>query len=265
MKHNSFILFFLILFFLLCTLNNFGQKSSDKNVVRSSVISFSEIVKYDSEHRDTLRKFIGNDYDEEEEEVLPQLAVPDSEHAVLDPFGKMNPVPQSQNIVSNVPEITFDGIDDNYTAIPPDVNGAVGPNHIMTTLNTEVRIQSLTGTIISTVSLYSFWNSVGFPSPFDPKVLYEPYNNRWIITSVANSNSGSSSILIGVSQTNDPTGVWNLYSIDADGSDANWLDFPSIGFNKDWVVVTGHLFSISGSNFVTARFSFLRKLTYMRT
>ena len=101
------------------------------------------------------------------------------------------------------------------------------------------------GSTISTVTLNSFWASVGNPSAFDPKILYEPFNNRWIFSAAANSYSTNSALLIGVSQTSDPTGSWNLYSIDVDANNQNWLDYPSIGYNKDWIVVTGTIADIS--------------------
>jgi hypothetical protein len=39
----------------------------------------------------------------------------------------------------------FLGLGDNFTAIPPDTQGAVGPNHVVTILNTQVLIQSRNG------------------------------------------------------------------------------------------------------------------------
>jgi hypothetical protein len=42
----------------------------------------------------------------------------------------------------------------------------------------------------------------------------------------------------------DPTGAWNLYKIDADATNAAWLDRPSVGFNKDWIVVQANLYTI---------------------
>ena len=39
---------------------------------------------------------------------------------------------------SPLPDTTFNGLDDTGNSIPPDVNGAPGPDHIMVTLNTQV-------------------------------------------------------------------------------------------------------------------------------
>lgn len=141
-------------------------------------------------------------------------------------------------------EPLFPGLGDNNTSTPPDIGGAAGPNHLMVALNTQVRIQDKTGTTLSTVSLDAFFAALGgSPNMFDPKVLYDPFAQRWIITAPANSKSAASALMIGVSATNDPTGVWQLYQFDADAADMTWFDYPSIGFNKNWIVVTGNMFA----------------------
>src|SRR5712691_10061900 len=67
-------------------------------------------------------------------------------------------------------EPNFPGIGDNNTTIPPDMGGAVGPNHVMTALNSQVRIQNKTGGTISTVTLNGFFSPlVGAAAVFDPK------------------------------------------------------------------------------------------------
>ena len=258
-----------ISFILLCLLFNsfivFSQQTNGNTTIRSSIISFSDIVKNSLEHQDVNKKFIGNDYGREKEEageeILPTYEVYNTTNVIKDPFGKIVSTTGkgTEAIFSPSPSVTFNALDDNGTSIPPDVNGAVGPSHIMTTLNTQVRIQNLTGAVISTVSLNAFWASLGNPSCFDPKILYEPFNNRWIFSAVANAQAASSALLIGVSQTNNPTGLWNLYLIDADATNTNWLDYPSMGYNKDWVVVTGNLFSISGNIFASGQVNVIKK------
>jgi len=72
--------------------------------------------------------------------------------------------------------------------------GAAGPDHLMTMLNTEVRIQDKQGNIVSTVSLETFWTSgTGLNSDFvfDPRLIFDPLSNRWIATAVADSRSST--------------------------------------------------------------------------
>src|SRR5258706_6631730 len=53
--------------------------------------------------------------------------------------------------LSPAPASSFQAVLDDTTAIPPDTHGAVGPDHLMTVLNTQVRIQNRAGAILSTV------------------------------------------------------------------------------------------------------------------
>ncbi|MCI0331138.1 MAG: HYR domain-containing protein [candidate division Zixibacteria bacterium] len=146
------------------------------------------------------------------------------------------------------PSASFFGLGDNNAAIPPDVHGAAGPNHLMITLNTQVRIQNRNGSNVSTVSLDFFWSGTGAAIVFDPKVLYDPYANRWMFTAVSNPQSSTSSVLMGVSQSSDPSGLWNLYRIDTDPTDRVWADYPSMGFNKNWIVVNVNMFTVAGQD-----------------
>ncbi len=143
------------------------------------------------------------------------------------------------------PNINFLGLADPNTSIPPDVNGAVGPSHVMTTLNTEVKIQDRTGTQLSKVSLSTF---TGSTDCFDPKILYDPFNNRWIFTACLNGDLSTSALQIAVSTSNDPTGTWKRYNFPINTATSTvWFDYPSIGFNKDWIVVSGNIFNLTSA------------------
>jgi PKD repeat protein len=144
---------------------------------------------------------------------------------------------------SPLPDANFLGLDDSGNSIPPDVNGAAGPNHLMVTLNTQTRIMDKEGNVLSTVSTGSFWFPlVGSGDTFDPKVMYDPYKERWIMVMPSSSDVLSSKLFVGVSENTDPTGVWYLYSFDTDPNNNHWFDYPSYGFNKNWVVVSGNMF-----------------------
>src|SRR5437899_157297 len=154
--------------------------------------------------------------------------------------------------LSPPPASSFAALGDNGFAIPPDTHGAVGPNHLMVTLNTQVRIQDRTGGNLSTVSLNSFWSMLGNLRVFDPKALYDPYNGRWIFTACADDFLPTTSVLMGVSQTSDPTGNWFLYRVRADTNGVYWADYPSLGFNKDWIVVTVNMYPDTGGSYLGA-------------
>lgn len=143
----------------------------------------------------------------------------------------------------------FQGLTDDNTSYPPDTHGAVGTNYVVTMLNTQVRIQTRGGTTVQTMSLPQFWSSTNigsFTQVFDPRIVYDSYNHRWIATAAVEPFSSNAGILIGVSRTSSPTNTgdagWNFRRVKADSTSQRWADFPMLGFNKDWIVVSANMF-----------------------
>jgi len=186
---------------------------------------------------------------EQVQEVQPYMAGPEPREIEIN-----NPVypdsPDSNGIFSAPPIVdNFLGLDDNNTSIPPDTMGAVGPNHMVVMLNTEVRMMDKTGTQIgSDVSLDNFWTSgTGLSgNPFDPKIVYDSLSDRWMATVDADSRSASSAVWFAISDSEDPTGDWSFYAFDADSTDTYWADYPGFGMNSTWIAITNNMFTIAG-------------------
>jgi hypothetical protein len=146
--------------------------------------------------------------------------------------------------------LSFRALLDNNTVIPPDTYGAVGPSHVMTMLNTQVRIQNKVGDTISTVSLSTFWSSLPSSSAtFDPRVQYDALHGRWIASCGVNAASSNSKLNFAISATSDPTGTWAFYQVLADTLESgvtSWADYPCLGFNSTWFVVTANMFRVTG-------------------
>lgn len=56
------------------------------------------------------------------------------------------------------------------------------------------------------------------------------------------SNVNESRLYVGVSATDDPLGDWYMFWIDPDPQNITWFDYPSMGFNKKWIVISGNMF-----------------------
>jgi hypothetical protein len=178
------------------------------------------------------------------------------------PVGPLAPSPgpassfQAQN---DIPK--FDGPQAGFSFIPPDTDGAVGLDKLMVTINNVYTIQNkLTGAPLSTVSTDAFWNA-GSPTPrgtgyFDPKTVYDPFNNRFIATILSNGVSATSRLHIAVSATSDPQGTWFIATFVA-GSAGRGADFPSLGFNKNWVTVSVNIFNLTTGGFVQSDVYFI--------
>lgn len=156
----------------------------------------------------------------------------------------------------------FAGLDDvpdvgsGFRSIPPDTDGAVGPTKVMETLNNNYRIRDkATGAELATLSPDAFWAGLGAVGLFDPRVLYDPYNDRWIAVSVSDARNTTSSIEIGVSKTGDPEGAWWTFRVDADPATGNaaWADFPTVGFNKNWIAVNVNMFGNRNNQYQGAK------------
>lgn len=209
--------------------------------------NFSEIAKYEITNPPKIK--FKMPAAETEEQINTQNKVDNNAIKFKGISTNINP-PKLINRINKVeaaPCVSFNAIDDNGTSIPPDVNGAIGFDHLMVTLNTQVRIQNKQGNTIFTTSLTGFWNGLGGHADiFDPKITYDPNDKRWFFVCCASRQSANSALLLAVSQTYDPTGFWNTYTIDADPADLFWFDYPSLGFNRNWITVGGYMFNIPG-------------------
>src|SRR6266446_1595401 len=180
--------------------------------------------------------------------------LPDHASYLSPPFGNP-PIPDSPSTTTN-----FQGLTDNNTLFPPDTHGAVGTNFIVTMLNTQVRIQTRGGAIVTTMALSDFWTSTNigtFTEVFDPRILYDPYNDRWIASAGVEPYSSNAGILIGVSRNRKPTNKgdarWNLRRVKADSTSTTFGDFPMLGFNKDWIDISANMFDNSSGAFTGSR------------
>jgi hypothetical protein len=173
------------------------------------------------------------------------------------------PPPVGASSLGPVFATSFAAIGDNNSSIPPDTMGAAGPSHLMTMLNTQVRIQNKTGGTISTVSLSTFWTSgTGITgTPFDPLMVYDSIDDRWIATCDANSRSANSEVFFAISATSDPTGSWDFYEFEGDTNDVDWADFPGLGVNTNWIAITENMFTVSGGTFTGAKMWVIDKST----
>lgn len=69
-------------------------------------------------------------------------------------------------------------------------------------------------------------------SKYDPKVIYDPNNDRFILIFLNGFTWETSQIIIGFSKTNDPTAEWNLYALPGNPlENESWSDYPVVGIS----------------------------------
>jgi len=136
------------------------------------------------------------------------------------------------------PSASFLALPDNAVSFNPDTQGAVGPNHLMVTLGSQVRVQDRAGGVLSTVSLDAFWGTLGGSNVFDPRVIYDSAFQRWITVAIANPATNNSSLLLAVSESSNPGGNWYRHQIRVDLTDGVYAASPNLGLSRDWIIVS---------------------------
>jgi hypothetical protein len=230
----------------------------------SAVVNFEELAKQQALNPQvsdpapraiTPPKTIDEVEGEKGEAQAPNLA------AQVDVPGPLIPSPAPATNFAGLNDIAMAPPGTPFFVIPPDTKGAVAPdsvNRVFTTLNNNYRIQDKTGVQIGTdVSMPNFWAPAGAVNPFDPHVLYDPYNDRWILAAVSDADSPTTSILVGISAGNDPAGPYTLFKVPArlptDPANLDFADFPMLGFNKNWVVISINMFQTGPTAFSNGR------------
>jgi hypothetical protein len=165
------------------------------------------------------------------------------------------------------PIAVYEGLDRfNWGAgSPPDTNGDAGPNNYIQTVNTSIGVyrksdgfQQAAFTFNTFMSQGAFGNLCDTNNFGDPVVLYDTFEDRWIITDFAFVTDISGNVLapayqcFAASMTGDPvSGGWNFYSIQIPDA---LNDYPKLGIWPDGLYMSANMFTFgAGSAFVSAR------------
>src|SRR5256714_5304376 len=178
----------------------------------------------------------------------------------------------SMNAPAPSPGASFEGLDfTNWGAgHPPDTNGDVGPQYYIQTINTSVGIYNksdgsrVTAFIFNTLMSQGNFGNLCDTSNFgDPVVVYDTFEDRWIITDFAFTLSGGSPVApqfqcFAVSKSGDPVaGGWNFYSVQVNGGLG---DYPKFGIWPDGLYMSANIFGFgAGSTFQNVRLWALNK------
>ncbi|MDO8616334.1 MAG: hypothetical protein Q7T33_11470 [Dehalococcoidia bacterium] len=147
----------------------------------------------------------------------------------------------------------FEGIDNNdnasvagFTVTPPDPQVAAGPGHVLEMTNVTGRIFDKKGATLQTFLLRDFFEVPAGWFDTDPRVIYDALAGRWFASYASlTDNPGAATDLgrlhIAVSQTDDPTGAWNIYFLEY--TDV-FPDYPGIGLTDDKFTASVNIFDI---------------------
>ncbi|MEM6270065.1 MAG: T9SS type A sorting domain-containing protein [Bacteroidota bacterium] len=127
--------------------------------------------------------------------------------------------------------------------VPNDNDLAVGGNFVLSVINSNIWMHDRDGNTLKTISLEAWSDTLNVSQDqFDPRALYDPRHDRFIIVCLSGFTSTTNNIVVGFSATNDPTGDWNLYALPGDPlNDTLWTDYPIIALTEYELFVTGNL------------------------
>jgi hypothetical protein len=142
------------------------------------------------------------------------------------------------------PEVVRGFAANNTSSTPADNDIAVSNDlKIVSVVNSNMRVLDDTGKNLHSISLTNLCAAVGnYQYTSDPRVLYDPTSDRFVIVFFSGAISYQSTIIIGFTQTNDPAGNWNFYTINGNPfNDSTWSDYPIIALSDKDLFITFNL------------------------
>lgn len=156
---------------------------------------------------------------------------------------------------------SFHGISQT-TLTPPDCDIAVGPQHVVVVVNSDYAVFDYCGNQLAAGDLGDLAGYDYFL--FDPKVIYDEWDDRWLISFAARDTPNQIGyIRLVISSGSEPPGIGNYwwYTYNWSGSSGGWWgDYPDLGFDADAVYITTNDFNWSNpAVFQRARITVLDK------
>lgn len=149
---------------------------------------------------------------------------------------------------------------------PGDPIIAAGPNNVVTVTNTIIAIYSKAGGKQFSTTFRNWFaslvNSTKAAYYFDPKVLYDQYDHRYIFMCLA-GRSGRSWVFFSVSQTSDPRGNWAFWALDMQLNNLTQThteaDFPGLGVDPQAIYITANMYVGDTDTYAYAKVRILKK------
>ncbi len=192
---------------------------------------------------------------------LPALTFPDAKAPAGGPQGEGR-VAGSTGTLAPAPLVSFNSLNSDtnqavlgFRVMPPDTEGAVGPNHYIQWINLVWAVYDKSGTLLGGPwPGNSLWQALPPGSACrtsndgDPVVLYDHGADRWLMSQFALPSSNYT--CLAVSQTGDPLGSWYVWEYLYSPTIMN--DYPKFGVWPDGYYMTVNEFP--GANPATVVF-----------
>ncbi len=160
------------------------------------------------------------------------------------------------SMASPPPLLSFDGVIESASAVPPDTHLAVSTGlgsagRVVMVTNGDVQVWDKLGTVRAGPLNIDTMFGVNV---FDPKVLFDQHTGRFFIVALRGNTPTVSNIRLAVSSSSTPgnlTSDWTFLTASAVtsfGGVDTWADYPGIGADAGALFVTANMFD-SGNAF----------------
>ncbi|MCF8463452.1 MAG: T9SS type A sorting domain-containing protein [Flavobacteriales bacterium] len=236
----------LFTFLLLVPFFGFSQQASVKEmtIVKGATIIMSEETEdwnIHLEHLEAPKPGVSGSRAEllaKKLEIMERYPATNARHARV----AAGPAP---NVVAN-----FEG--NSFSGVPNDNDMAISNDGIIVSVtNSRIHMyNSVTQEQVLYRSLGNLAQPLGVTgSKYDPKVIYDPSNNRFIIIYLSGYTWETSNIVVAFSKTADPTGEWHLYSLPGNPLvNETWSDYPVVGISGKDLYIGINTFTNGSSN-----------------
>lgn len=181
------------------------------------------------------------------------------------PYGQLSALKEGSNFILDPNYNKISALDDSVivfeefegfrqaNSIPPDPYIAVGPEHIIITVNSNFKITDKQGNELKSISADNWYsNLISGVSTFDPKVIYDHYAGRWVMVWLhVNEANSESFYLVSVSDDSNPLGIWYSWAFPSNVNGMNqsgsWGDYEGVGFDDKAIYLTSNQFYFSGN------------------
>ncbi|MBK7762665.1 MAG: T9SS type A sorting domain-containing protein [Bacteroidetes bacterium] len=174
------------------------------------------------------------EYGNKKEELNTLRALQKYEASENQVQAKTRGIAPNPNIVKGAQGNVSNGIpNDNDIAVSND-------GKVVSVVNSNMRVYDDTLKTLYNKTLTSLVASIGvYTWISDPRIIYDPAADRFILVCFSGNLSTESTILVGFTQTNDPTGNWNFYTLNGNSfNDSTWSDYPIISVSDKDLFIT---------------------------
>ncbi|HEY3385207.1 MAG TPA: hypothetical protein VGK46_01780 [Saprospiraceae bacterium] len=129
---------------------------------------------------------------------------------------------------------------------PPDNSVAVSDaGYVVSVINSSVLVMDAIGNVLMEENFEDLFSVLELNGGyFDPKVLYDPEEDKFIIVVLNGNTPATSRVVLGFSTESNPANGWWLYAYHGDPGGFNlWFDFPSVGISTDDIYISGNQFT----------------------